>query len=143
MKKVRDGRNFSIRYVEAEQHGKIIHLAEFSFQRVGQSGELLTLFQLSSVTDKFIMTPQFPQGIPPPEGLENNIAGRNRLIARGHDSRDLRGQVTERMAPCVELRPVDINMYLKGNEGVNEKQFVWIKYKNPVGKGAPLPIANR
>uniref|UniRef100_A0A1I7WTS5 Protein kinase domain-containing protein n=1 Tax=Heterorhabditis bacteriophora TaxID=37862 RepID=A0A1I7WTS5_HETBA len=33
VKQIRDGRNFAIRYVEAEQHDKIIHLAEFSLQR--------------------------------------------------------------------------------------------------------------
>lgn len=32
--RVRDGRNFAVRYVEAQQHGKTIHLSEYSLQKV-------------------------------------------------------------------------------------------------------------
>lgn len=122
VKKIRDGRNFAIRYVEAVQHGKVIHLAEFSLQK------------LASVKENFSLSPAYPNHIPDPETLSNNISGRHSKIASGYDARELRGQVTERMAPSLEIRPCDLDMYLHGSGGVNKKQYLWIRYKIPVEK---------
>ncbi|CAI2293691.1 unnamed protein product [Caenorhabditis sp. 36 PRJEB53466] len=122
VKKIRDGRNFAIRYVEAVQHGKVIHLAEFSLQK------------LASVKDTFSLTPEFPAHVPGPDGLMSNISGRHQKVAEGCDARELRGQVTERMAPSLEIRPVDLDMFLHGTGGVNKKQYLWIRYKIPVEK---------
>lgn len=38
------------------------------------------------------------------------------------------------MAPSLEIRPADLNMFLHGTGGVNQKQYLWIRYKIPVGK---------
>ncbi|CAI5439120.1 unnamed protein product [Caenorhabditis angaria] len=122
VKKIRDGRNFAIRYVEAVQHNKVIHLAEFSLQK------------LASVKDTFSLTPKFPENVPDPDTLVSNISGRHQKISEGYDARDFRGQVTERMAPSLEIRPVDLDLYLHGNEGINKTQLLWIRYKIPVEK---------
>uniref|UniRef100_A0A1I7UZV9 DDB1- and CUL4-associated factor 11 homolog n=1 Tax=Caenorhabditis tropicalis TaxID=1561998 RepID=A0A1I7UZV9_9PELO len=123
VKIIRDGRNFAIRYVEAVQHGKVIHLAEFSLQK------------LASVKDTFSLTPEFPAHVPGPDGLVSNITGRHQKVAEGFDARELRGQVTERMAPSLEIRPADLDMFLHGTGGLNQKQYLWISnlfYRTPL-----------
>ncbi|CAD6186394.1 unnamed protein product [Caenorhabditis auriculariae] len=119
VKRIRDGRNFALRCVDAVQHGKVIHIAEFSLQK------------LNSVTENFSLTPAFPD-VPAPETLQNKLEARKSRLAEGHDEKKLRGLDTERMAPSIEVRPCDIDMYFDGTGGVNKKQYFWMKYKPPV-----------
>jgi acyl-CoA thioesterase II len=121
VKRIRNGRNFAIRTVEAIQYGKVIHSSEFSFQKEGDVPRLK-------------VTPEFPN-VPPPETLTTTHENKAKYLQEFGDSKLIRGLTTERLAPSVELRPCDGNLYLIGTpegEAKKTKQYVWIKYNDPV-----------
>ncbi|TKR92858.1 hypothetical protein L596_007427 [Steinernema carpocapsae] len=118
VKVIRNGRNFAVRFVEAHQFDKVIHMSEFSFQKK---------VQFSS----FTMSPQFPDVVGP-ESLETNIQGKIRMMAEGCNEKILRGMGTGRMSPQVEIRPCNIENYLYGSDGKAMKQYIWLKYRIPV-----------
>lgn len=120
VKRIRNGRNFAIRTVEAIQHGKVIHSSEFSFQREGSASN-------------FTVTPRFPN-VPAPESLKNGMVIRNEMIEEGHDPKKLRAFKTDRIAPSCEIRPCDEEIYLKGSDGRVLKQYIWMRYNDPIGR---------
>uniref|UniRef100_A0A915D5E7 Acyl-CoA thioesterase n=1 Tax=Ditylenchus dipsaci TaxID=166011 RepID=A0A915D5E7_9BILA len=108
VKRLRNGRNFCIRTVEALQNGKVIHTSEFSFQK-------------------------FPN-VAPPEGLINSIESRADFLKNGGNKLHIRGVHVELIADSVELRPCDHKLYTEGIKPIDQKdgsmkQYVWIKYK--------------
>ncbi|KAF8368475.1 hypothetical protein PRIPAC_86304, partial [Pristionchus pacificus] len=119
--RVRDGRNFAVRYVEAQQHGKTIHLSEYSLQKIG------------AVNDDFKLMPKYPgTNLPHPDTLVSEVQGRHESILNGNDMRNMRGIETPRMAPSIDLRPTDIDLFLNGDSGRTTKQYLWMRYKNHV-----------
>lgn len=124
VKRLRNGRNFVIRTVEAMQHGKVIHSSEFSFQK--EPG--------SVPSTRVVLTPTFPK-VPPPEELMNLDKGRAELTKRGGDPKAIRGINVEVIAPMVELKPTDYAVFAEGLRSSADglpKTFVWIKYKDIV-----------
>ncbi|KAH7711915.1 Protein Y87G2A.2 [Aphelenchoides avenae] len=122
VKRIRNGRNFAIRTVEAIQYGTVIHSSEFSFQKEANVPHLK-------------VTPQFPQ-VPSPESLPTTQENKaHYLRANGGDPKVIRGLNTDRIAPSVELRPCDGDLYMLGAAGDDAKplkQYVWVKYNDKV-----------
>ncbi|CAJ0944576.1 unnamed protein product, partial [Mesorhabditis belari] len=61
VERTRDGRNFLIRFVKAEENERLCLLSEFSFQRK------------ESVKDRYSMNPKFPKDLPDPETLKAQL----------------------------------------------------------------------
>lgn len=79
-----------------------------------------------------MMTPKFPD-VPPPELLKNATQARQAAINKGSDRKLLRSFRTERVAPSCEIRPCDENLFVVGSEGKILKQYIWMRYSDPIG----------
>jgi len=104
--RIRDGKSFTTRRVDAVQHGKAIFSMEVSFQ-VAEAG-----------LDHQIAMP----AVPPPEELptESDISS---LYLEGAPESVRR--YWERERP-IELRPVDLRHFL-GREALEPSQYIWIR----------------
>uniref|UniRef100_A0AC35FWZ7 Acyl-CoA thioesterase n=1 Tax=Panagrolaimus sp. PS1159 TaxID=55785 RepID=A0AC35FWZ7_9BILA len=124
VKRLRNGRNFCIRTVEAVQYGTIIHSSEFSFQK--EDG-----------ASTFVVSPPFPP-VPRPEDLTPYNVSRDQFLASGKDPKLVRPINTQRVAPRCEIRPVDVDLFIRGSEnsGVTE-QYCWFRYLDTVDPSDP------
>jgi len=124
VKRIRNGRNFCIRTVEAIQLGSIIHSSEFSFQK--EEG-----------VSTFAVSPPFPQ-VPRPENLQPYTISRDQYLASGRDPRLVRPMNMSKVAPRCEIRPVDPEIFVQGSKepGVM-KQYTWFTYLDKVEVSEP------
>uniref|UniRef100_A0A914EPQ4 Acyl-CoA thioesterase II domain-containing protein n=1 Tax=Acrobeloides nanus TaxID=290746 RepID=A0A914EPQ4_9BILA len=79
----------------------------------------------------FTVTPKFPN-VPPPEALKDAVVLRKEALANGVHPKKLRAFNTERIAPRCEVRACDEDVYLRGSDGRTLKQYIWMRYQDPV-----------
>uniref|UniRef100_A0A7E4VL10 Acyl-CoA thioesterase II n=1 Tax=Panagrellus redivivus TaxID=6233 RepID=A0A7E4VL10_PANRE len=126
VKRIRNGRNFCIRTVEAVQNGSVIHSSEFSFQREENASS-------------FTVSPAFPS-VKPPEDLQTYTFSREQFLATGNDHTLIRPINTSRIAPRCEIRPIDGDTFLQGLLNPREeplKQYAWFRYLDKVDPSDP------
>uniref|UniRef100_A0AC34Q3F4 Acyl-CoA thioesterase 8 n=1 Tax=Panagrolaimus sp. JU765 TaxID=591449 RepID=A0AC34Q3F4_9BILA len=124
VKRIRNGRNFCIRTVEAIQLGSIIHSSEFSFQK--EEG-----------VSTFTVSPPFPP-VPRPEELKSYTIYRDEFLAAGKDPKLIRPINMGKIAPRCEIRPVDPEVFVQGpNTSGITSQYVWFTYLDKVEVSEP------
>uniref|UniRef100_A0AC34F8N8 Acyl-CoA thioesterase n=1 Tax=Panagrolaimus sp. ES5 TaxID=591445 RepID=A0AC34F8N8_9BILA len=85
----------------------------------------------------FVVSPPFPP-VPRPEDLTSYNASRDQFLASGKDPKLVRPINTQRVAPRCEIRPVDVDLFIRGpeNSGVTE-QYCWFRYLDSVDPSDP------
>jgi acyl-CoA thioesterase II len=126
IQRIRDGRSFCTRYVQAEQNGKIVYTTQISFH----------VQEESSISHQAIM----PKVKPPEEcGAVWELAKeyldkaeKGELELTEHSRKDLQAKYTDRNNSIVEMRPVNPDIQLSIVPHKHQPFYYWVRVRAPL-----------
>jgi acyl-CoA thioesterase II len=126
IQRIRDGRSFCTRYIQAEQNGKIVYTTQVSFH----------VREESSISHQAIMPEvKFPEECKAvwevaKEYLDKSESGEIQLSE--HSKRDLQAKYTDRNNSIVEMRPVNPDIQLSIIPHKHQPFYYWTRVRAPL-----------